>query len=566
MITLTNTETLKTLNHQVQQQAHVLATIQRSMAVIEFDLNGIVLHANDNFLSALGGYSLTEVVGQHHSMFVDKSESESPSYKQFWAKLARGEFVAERFKRIGKNKEVVWIQASYNPVLGEQGRPYKVIKFATVVTADVVKENEVSAKMAAVDRSMAVIEFDLQGNILTANDNFLTTMGYGLPEIVGQHHRMFVEAAEHQTASYRNFWSDLAAGKLCAGTYQRVSKNKAAVWLEASYNPVFDADGRVYKIIKFAADVTEQEMHKQELSMAVKDASEVLLALANGDLTKQMPSGVYKGELHDLKNALNYTIDSFKRIVAETRESADVVSHAAAQVSMGASDLSARVQEQAAALEQTSATMNEMASAVQANTGYARKVYELARQAQAQTNEGTSIVQQTIDAMNSIRESSNKITDIVALIDGIAFQTNLLALNAAVEAARAGEHGRGFAVVASEVRALAQKSAAAAKDIKELINDSSTRVANGQVLAETSGETLTGIALVINQVSDMVNQITTASDEQSVGIGQVHQAISQIDDVTQQNAALVEETTASAESLSQEAERLQSNMNVFKLV
>ena len=566
MITLTNTETLKTLNHQVQQQAHVLATIQRSMAVIEFDLNGIVLHANDNFLSALGGYSLTEVVGQHHSMFVDKSESESPSYKQFWAKLARGEFVAERFKRIGKNKEAVWIQASYNPVLDNTGRPYKVIKFATVITADVVKENEVSAKMTAINRSMAVIEFDLQGNVLTANDNFLTTMGYGLSEIMGHHHRMFVEDVEHQTPAYQKFWSNLAEGQLRVGTFQRLKKDRSIVWLEASYNPVLDAEGKVYKIIKFAADVTEQETRKLALSMAVKDASEVLLALADGDLTKQMPSGVYKGELHDLKNALNYTIDSFKRIVAETRESADVVTHAAAQVSMGAADLSARVQEQAAALEQTSSTMNEMASAVQANTGYARKVYELARQAQSQTKEGTSIVQQTIDAMNSIRESSNKITDIVSLIDGIAFQTNLLALNAAVEAARAGEHGRGFAVFASEVRALAQKSAAAAKDIKELINDSSSRVANGQVLAETSGKTLSGIAEVINQVSDMVNQITTASDEQSVGIGQVHQAISQIDDVTQQNAALVEETTASAESLSHEAERLQSNMNVFKLV
>ncbi len=556
---------LSSVKQRLVEAENKLSAMDRSIAVIEFELDGTIIHANENFLKALGGYQLVEVVGKHHRIFVAQSERESSDYRDFWLKLAQGQFVSSRFKRIAKNGDVVCIQASYNPIFDEIGRPYKVIKFATDVTKEVLKENEHAASIAAIQRSMAVIEFDLSGKILTANENFSQTMDYSVSEIQGKHHSVFVDALEAKSKAYADFWQDLASGKIVSSTFKRFGKNGKLVYLEASYNPVYDADGKIYKVVKFAADVTEQEQRKQYLSRAVTDASGVLLALAEGDLTKEMPSGVYKGELHDLKNALNYTIDRFKRIVAETIESAHIVSNAASQVSIGASDLSARVQEQAAALEETSATMNEMASAVQINTEHARKVAELALSAQTQTTGGTQIVQRTIEAMHAIRDSSNRITDIVTLIDGIAFQTNLLALNAAVEAARAGEHGRGFAVVASEVRALAQKSATAAQDIKDLINDSSERVVNGQLLAEESGKTLDGIAQLINQVSSMIGQIATASHEQSIGINQVHQAIAQIDDVTQQNAALVEETTASAENLSDEAHKLQENMSVFKL-
>jgi methyl-accepting chemotaxis protein len=231
---------------------------------------------------------------------------------------------------------------------------------------------------------------------------------------------------------------------------------------------------------------------------------------------------------------------------------------------MGAMDLSTRVQEQAAALEQTSATMNQMAVAVQTNTANAKRVAELAHQVQHQAGAGVDVMQQTIEAMQSIKESSSKISDIVTLIDGIAFQTNLLALNAAVEAARAGEHGRGFAVVAGEVRALAQKSADAAKDIKELINDSVGRIEAGTQLADRSGEMLSGITGSIEQVANMIEEIANASGEQATGIGQVNKAVAEIDKVTQENAALVEETTAAAESLSNESRSLKENMGFFK--
>jgi methyl-accepting chemotaxis protein len=299
-------------------------------------------------------------------------------------------------------------------------------------------------------------------------------------------------------------------------------------------------------------------------SLVIRSLVDVVSAQASGDLTKELASGQYHGQFHDLKNAMTYSVHKVKESIIQAIDASNIVNEAAVQVSQGASDLSGRVQEQAASLEKTSATMNEMAEAVQANTLNAQKVAALAHQVQNQAGAGVDVMQQTISAMQSIKESSTKIADIVTIIDGIAFQTNLLALNAAVEAARAGEHGRGFAVVAGEVRALAQKSAEAAKDIKHLINDSVTRIESGTHLADKSGEMLSGITDSIEQVAQMVESIAQASSEQSEGINQVHRAIADIDRVTQENTSLVEETNAAAESLRNESRNLKENMNFFK--
>jgi methyl-accepting chemotaxis protein len=286
-------------------------------------------------------------------------------------------------------------------------------------------------------------------------------------------------------------------------------------------------------------------------------------AQMEGDLT-QVSNGTYRGRFKVLQDARAQSTNRIKEVINQVNDATNVVSDAANQVSQGSSDLSSRVQQQATALEETSATMSEMTAAVQANTANARKVADLTRQVKNQSTDGVAVMQETIGAMQSIRESSSKIADIVTLIDSIAFQTNLLALNAAVEAARAGEHGRGFAVVASEVRALAGKSADAAKDIKGLIEDSVNRIHVGTQLADKSGEMLTGISNSIEQVASMVEQIATASNEQSSGINQVHVAMANIDRMTQENAALVEETTAAAASLGTEASNLRNNMSFFK--
>jgi methyl-accepting chemotaxis protein len=299
------------------------------------------------------------------------------------------------------------------------------------------------------------------------------------------------------------------------------------------------------------------------LEVAISDVVRVLVAQSGGDLTQSI-SARYQGQLGLLGQSINATADKIKAIVSDAVQSAYIVNDAAGQVSRGSADLSFRVQEQAAALERTSSTMNQMTSAVQSNTRNAEQAARQADDVKAKALQGAAVMQQTIDAMSAIRESSHKISDIVSLIDGIAFQTNLLALNAAVEAARAGEHGRGFAVVAGEVRTLAGKSADAAKDIKHLINDSVQRIESGTRLADLSGERLQEINQAIGLVTDSVGQIAAASAEQAFGITQVHHAIHDIDQMTQENAALVEETTAAANSLGEQANVLQDNMSFFK--
>ncbi len=299
------------------------------------------------------------------------------------------------------------------------------------------------------------------------------------------------------------------------------------------------------------------------LSTSIHGISTMILSLAEGDLTKEC-TGAFRGQFNETKTALNSSVSRLREVVSSATLASMTVTDAVSQITQGSMNLASRVQEQASALEETNATMQHIAEAVTANTTNARTVADLAGQVQTQASAGADVMQQTIAAMQSIRESSHKISDIVTLIDGIAFQTNLLALNAAVEAARAGEHGRGFAVVAGEVRALAQKSAAAAKDIKDLITDSVARIEAGTQLADKSGEMLGGITGSIEKVTSMIHAIAQASSEQANGIHQVHHSMNSIDAVTQENAALVEQTTSAADSMRMEAVRLQENMRFFK--
>lgn len=300
------------------------------------------------------------------------------------------------------------------------------------------------------------------------------------------------------------------------------------------------------------------------IESAITDILNVVTAQSEGDLKAKITKN-YDGQLAELKHALNHTAEKLEGVVTNALEAAATVAQDANEVSSGAVSLNQRVQEQAAALEETSATMDQMNAAVENNTANAKETALVAQDVQTRAQKGGEVMNQTISAMSNIQESSHKISDIVSLIDGIAFQTNLLALNAAVEAARAGEHGRGFAVVAGEVRALAQKSAEAAKEIKGLIEESVKRVDDGTKLATESGAVLESIKDSIYSVTSMINQIATASQEQADGIRQVHMAINQIDGVTQQNAALVEETSAAAMSLNEQASKLQTEMAFFNI-
>ena len=243
----------------------IYQALDRVQAIIEFDLDGTVVSANENFLD-LFGYDLDEVVGKHHSIFCDPEYAKSDEYAEFWQKLGRGEFHEAEFKRLAKGGEELWLRASYNPVLDKDGKPVKVMKFATDVTATKLQNAEFEGKIQAIDRAQAVIEFDLDGTVITANENFLAIFGYGLDEVVGKHHRIFCEPGYAESPAYAEFWQKLSRGEYESDEFKRLAKDGTELWLQASYNPIFDADGRPLKVVKFASDITD-EVQKRSLAM-----------------------------------------------------------------------------------------------------------------------------------------------------------------------------------------------------------------------------------------------------------------------------------------------------------
>jgi len=253
--------------------------LHRAQAIIEFSPDGIILDANENFLRTVG-YERRDIVGKHHRIFVRPEERESEAYRQFWLRLGQGHHDSGLYRRIGKDGREVWIQGSYSPILDRRGRPYKIIKHATDVSDERLQASDTEGQLSAINRSQAVISFDLDGIILDANDNFLTTMGYRREEVVGRHHRMFVDPAERESAEYRDFWTRLRRGEYNAALYRRVRKDGADVWIQASYNPIFDMAGRPFKIVKYATDVTRQTSAARMLQESLGSLADTVPAIA----------------------------------------------------------------------------------------------------------------------------------------------------------------------------------------------------------------------------------------------------------------------------------------------
>ena len=256
-----------------------IAAIDRTQAVIEFALDGTILDANANFLAALG-YAREDIVGRHHRMFVDPVEAKSPAYAAFWARLAAGEPDVGLYRRLGAKGREVWIQASYNPVLDRHGRAARVVKFATDVTEQRLRAADMEGRLAAIDKAQAVISFSLDGIILDANDNFLATMGYARDEVIGQHHRMFVDRVDREGDEYRAFWEKLGRGEHDSSLYRRVDRSGREVWIQGSYNPIFDMAGRPFKVVKYATDVTAQTRATRTLHASLTELANTVPAIA----------------------------------------------------------------------------------------------------------------------------------------------------------------------------------------------------------------------------------------------------------------------------------------------
>ncbi|WP_374381621.1 PAS domain S-box protein [Dongia sp.] len=483
--------------------ASILAALNLSHAMIEFDLDGTILDANENFLKTMG-YTLAEIVGKHHSLFVEDRERQSPGYKTFWKELGAGTFQARRFKRMAKGGREVWIEASYNPVIGRSGRPYKIVKVATDITDQVKEEATLDGQVAAINRSQAVIHFELDGTITNANKNFLDLLGYSLEEIKGKHHSMFVDAAERGSAGYRQFWERLRAGQFQAGQYKRIGKNGKECWIEASYNPVLDASGNPISVVKFATDLSKRK--KENAALASEFEANVK------DLVRQVALSA---------QSMKSTAKSLSTSAAQTSEQSSIASAAS-------EELSASVQEIARQLDDANQIIS---GAVEV----------------AKDSEG--MVGGLVGAADRIGAVSHLITE-------IAGQTNLLALNATIEAARAGNAGKGFAVVASEVKNLATQTGKATEEITD-------QVTGIQGSSQKTAMSIREIADVIANVSRISASIASAVSQQSAATREVSSNIVGVakaaDDTGQASVTVLDVSN----DLARQAEELEKRVDNF---
>lgn len=520
------------------------AAISKSQAVIEFETDGTIITANQNFLDALG-YRLEEIKGKHHAMFVAPEVRDSAEYRKFWADLARGEFQSGEYKRLGKGGKEVWIQASYNPILDRSGKPCRVIKFASDITAKKMRSMEDAGKIAAIGRAQAVIEFNLDGTIITANDAFLKALGYPLAEIQGKHHGMFVAPDERNSDAYREFWASLNRGEFQTGEYKRFGKGGKEVWILASYNPILDDAGKPFKVVKFASDVTEQKLRNAnfegqieaigksqaviEFSMdgMVLNANKNFLDTLGYSLAEiqgkhhsmfvppdertsepyrafwtslnrgEFQSAEYRrigrggkevwiqasyNPIRDLNGrpykVVKYATDTTAQVIA--RKKSEAVRSMMEQVAAGAEELNASVREISQAMVRSKDTATEAVDRVEAADQQAQR----------------------------LSTAAGSMSSIVQLIADITGQINLLALNATIESARAGEAGRGFAVVAAEVKNLANQARQATDKI-------GSEIGNLTEISSDVVDALNSIKNAIQSVNEYVSSTAAAVEEQS---------------------------------------------------
>jgi len=490
----------KNQNDRVKSQ---MRAIDNSMAYIEFDSDGIVQTANKNFLKALK-YELADIVGKHHRIFCDETYRQSREYELFWDDLRSGKTQTDEFKRIAKDGSVIWIQASYSPVKDDAGAVTGVVKVATDITGAKVDSINKQRQLEESYRNQAVIEFDQNGICLDANDNFCRAMGYSLNEIKGQHHRTFVEESYRDSPEYEQFWVELRQGKFKTAEFKRFGKGGKEVWLQATYNPMFDVNGEVCKVVKFATDISKKKQAEENLKVTLRKISE------NSE------------ELEKASQEITAISSQMNENSQKTADKANAVSTAAEQVSGNVANV-------ATSSEEISASVKEISM----NAQNAAKVGNQAVEVSTQANE----------KIRNLGNSSDEIGKVIKSITSIAQKTNLLALNAAIEAARAGEAGKGFAVVANEVKELARQTAAATEDISGKIE--AIQQDTGDVV-----ESIEKIRDIINQINDNQNTIASAVEEQTATVNEVARNATEASTGSNEIASNISEVSKGADEAS----------------
>ncbi|WP_320189024.1 PAS domain-containing methyl-accepting chemotaxis protein [Agrobacterium rosae] len=540
----------------MRSDAHaVLESFQRSQAIISFKPDGTILDANDNFCQALG-YKSEEIVGKHHRMFVGEGYMRGDGYRKFWKNLSEGKFEKGQFKRFTKSGDSIWIEASYNPVF-RGGKVVKIVKIATDVTASKKQSLDSHGKLDALSRAQAVIEFDPSGRILDANQNFLDALGYDITEISGQHHRMFCEPAYIASAEYSRFWERLSAGEYYNDEFKRIRKDGKPIYIQATYSPIYDDDGNVFKVVKFASNVTGRVVALQQIAAGLER-----LADCNIRFTIDEP---FVPEFDHLRHDFNATLAKFQETLEQVLTQTNTLSAKCGELSDNAGSIAQRSDQQAAALEQTNQSLAQITGAVSESAERTTAARALVDEALSAASKSVQVVTNTVDAIGRIEVASDEIGKITGVIDEIAFQTNLLALNAGVEAARAGEAGKGFAVVAQEVRELALRSAKAAKEISSLIQNSSKEVKEGVRLVGETGAALANIEVYVHAIDSNVEAVAAAAFQQKSQLQEISSAVGSLDKMTRQNASMVGDMGGTAGSLADGAVDLERLVKRFKL-
>ena len=424
-----NETALRDTQIKLEKLSASLQAIDLSMARIEFDPSGKVLEANQNFLAVMG-YSAAEIVGKHHSMFCDPSYVKSSEYAAFWQRLRNGEFISDRFARRRRDGTVVWLRATYNPIKNTRGEVVAVVKFASDITANVLADNDRQARLNAIDRSMAVIEFSIDGIVLSANDNFLSVMGYRADEIVGQHHRRFCDQQYAHSDDYKRFWRRLNSGEFVSGRFRRIRKNGDEIWLEASYNPVMGADGKPCRVVKYATDITDRverirresenarralEYSRESAALSehgkqvIESAATRMQAIAK---SVNAASG-QMGELGKQSDQITSVVNTIREIADQTNLLALNAAIEAARAGETGRGFAVVADEVRKLAERTANSTQEIAGTIEKVQGGTRGAMQGMSAILDQANQSVELAADAAAAINNIRQGATQVVDVV---------------------------------------------------------------------------------------------------------------------------------------------------------
>lgn len=614
-----------------QKGEGIKAAVDTGWACIEFEPDGTIITANQNFIDTMGFAEVSEISGQHHRIFCEEAYANSTVYKDFWKDLANGEVRNGEFKRLTKDGREVYLQASYTPIKNDEGKVVKVIKIATEITEQKKLNADYVGQIDSVKKAQAVIEFNLDGTIIDANDNFLNSVGYELSEIQGKHHRIFCDPKYAASAEYKDFWAAFNRGEYSVGEFERFDKNGNSLWLQANYNPIFDLNGKPFKVVKYATDITAQKQAMHELQRVIKvviedgnlreradvsgatgaeldllssinsllegianpvlQVSEVISALANGDLTQEI-NLESKGDIRSMAEALSSAMLNLNNLLLDINESSTLLASSSEQmltksdqmqgttqeVASAIGQMAEGVQDQARQIDESSKLIEAVRQAAEKMAGQAETINVAANNGQANAKRGVDTLQKVVHSMSQIEgaanitsqsievltERSEEIARTLNVITDIAGQTNLLALNAAIEAARAGDAGRGFAVVAEEIRKLAEDSRTSAGDIETVIKAVEKDIAQAGKAIQEMGQSVSSgnesskeaesvfveIDQSISETLGLSEEVLGATESQKAGIEETVKNIEKIVIVSEETSSGTEEIATSSKDLS----------------